>query len=39
MFRRPSGIIRDLGPWTWSIGGLSNKQRYRLDRGRCMTAQ
>jgi hypothetical protein len=36
---RPSGIIWDLAPWTWSIGGLSNKQRYRLDRGCCMIAK
>src|ERR1700747_3085925 len=39
MVHLPSGIIWDLGPWTWSIGGLSNKQRYRLDRGCYMIAK
>ena len=39
MSRPPFEIIWAWDLWAWSIGGLSNKQRYRLDRGCYMIAR
>jgi hypothetical protein len=39
MSRPPFEIIWAWDLWAWSIGGLSNKQRYRLDRDCYMIAR